>query len=181
MMPDWIITPCIEADLPAVVDLVNSAYRGGEGAQAGWTSEADYIDGQRTSLEDLTRELAGQPKPTLLLLRETPGGEMLACAMVEPHIEAGYGYIGMVTVKPGLQAGGIGRAMLEAAEDHVRKLGAIRARMTVVSIRDSLIGWYERRGYRLTGERKPFPYDDARFGVPRRPDLEFAVLEKTLA
>ncbi len=180
-MSNWTITPCIKVDLPAVVDLVNAAYRGADGGQAGWTSEASYIDGQRTSLEDLARELAGEPKPTLLILREILGGDILACAMVEPHVEAGYGYIGMVTVKPGLQAGGIGRAMLEAAEDHVRGLGVTRVQMTVVSIRDSLIAWYERRGYRLTSERKPFPYDDARFGVPRRPDLEFAVLEKRIA
>jgi ribosomal protein S18 acetylase RimI-like enzyme len=181
-MPEWIISPCDEADLPAIVDLVNSAYRGAS-AQAGWTTEADYIDGQRTSLEDLKQDLAAETGPVLLALRAAPGAEILACALVDRHLgEDGSqaGYIGMVTVKPGLQAGGVGRAMLQAAEDHARAEGAIRARMTVVSIRDTLIAWYERRGYHLTGERLPFPYDDARFGIPRRPGLEFAVLEKPL-
>jgi ribosomal protein S18 acetylase RimI-like enzyme len=181
-MPDWIIAPADSADLPAVVELVNSAYRG-VGSKAGWTTEADYIDGQRTSLADLTEDLRGDPTPTLLLLRETPGGEILACALVEPHVEpgaGGYGYIGMVTVKPGLQAGGLGRTMLQAAEDNARALGADRARMTVVHLRDSLIAWYERRGYRQTGERLPFPYDDPRFGLPRVLGLEFVVLEKPL-
>ena len=52
--------------------------------------------------------------------------------------------------------------------------------MTVIVQRPELIAWYERRGYALTGERRPFPYDDERFGDPRRTDLEFAVLEKRL-
>ena len=119
--------------------------------------------------------------PSLLVLRAEAGGEILACAMIERIVETGgrvVGYIGMVTVKPDLQAGGVGRVMLAAAEDHARAFGAARARMTVVSIRDTLIAWYERRGYHLTGETRPFPYGDDRFGVPRVPDLEFVVLEK---
>ena len=70
--------------------------------------------------------------------------------------------------------------ILAAAEDHALALGARRAEMTVVSIRDTLIAWYERRGWRLTGEVRPFPYNDPRFGVPRRPDLAFVVLDKPL-
>ncbi|QUD88200.1 GNAT family N-acetyltransferase [Phenylobacterium montanum] len=178
-MPDFVIAPATDADLPAVVELVNSAYRG-EGAEAGWTTEASYIDGQRTSLALLAEELAATPTPSLLLLRREAGGDILACAMVEPHIDEGYAYLGMITVKPGLQAGGVGRAMLEAAEAHAAALGARRTEMTVVHLRDTLIAWYERRGYRLTGARKPFPYDDARFGTPRVAGLEFVVLDKAL-
>ena len=181
-MPDWIISPYDAADLPAIVDLVNSAYRG-TSSQAGWTTEADYIDGQRTSLDDLKRDLAADTDPVLLALRQAPDSEILACALVERakgSDGAEVGYIGMVTVKPDLQAGGVGRVMLQAAEDYSRERGAVRARMTVVSIRNTLIAWYERRGYSLTGERRPFPYDDARFGVPRQAGLEFVVLEKPL-
>ena len=181
-MPDWLITPCVAEDLPAIVDLVNSAYRG-DSARGGWTTEADYVDGQRTSLDDLKADLAAPAKPTLLVLRRAAGDEILACVLVE-RIERPDGgssaYIGMVTVQPGLQAAGLGRTMLEAAEAHGLGWGADRARMTVVSIRDTLIAWYERRGYRRTGERQPFPYGDARFGVPRRPDLEFIILDKPL-
>jgi ribosomal protein S18 acetylase RimI-like enzyme len=181
-MTDWLITPHSPAELEAVVDLVNSAYRGG-GAKVGWAHESDYIDGQRTSLADLTAELAADPTPALLVLRREAGGDILACAMVERVFDPDgqvVGYIGMVTVRPDLQAGGVGRGMLEAAERHAVQLGATRARMTVVSIRDTLIAWYERRGYRLTGERRPFPYGDERFGVPRVQGLEFVVLEKAL-
>ena len=50
---------------------------------------------------------------------------------------------------------------------------------TIALPRDELIAWYERRGYRRTGVVKPFPYGDTRFGIPRRDDLRFEVLEKT--
>ena len=182
-MTDWLITPCRPEELPAIVELVNSAYRG-TSATVGWTTEADYIDGQRTSLQDLQEDLAAVSRPVLLTLRKSPDDSILACALVDRHQApdgAEIGYIGMVTVKPDIQAAGVGRAILEAAEAFAQEHGAVRARMTVVSIRDTLIAWYERRGYRLTGERLPFPYDDPRFGVPRQPGLEFAVLEKPLA
>jgi len=181
-MPDWLITPYDPCELGAIVALVNSAYRGGS-AKIGWAHESDYIDGQRTSVEDLAAELAAEPAPSLLVLRGDAGGEILACVMIERIVEAGgrvVGYIGMLTVKPDLQAGGVGRALLAASEDYARGFGADLARMTVVSIRDTLVAWYERRGYQLTGERRPFPYDDERFGVPRVQGLEFVVLEKGL-
>jgi ribosomal protein S18 acetylase RimI-like enzyme len=181
-MSEWLITNHAPADLEAVVALVNSAYRG-DSAKAGWTDESDYIDGRRTSLADLQVELAGPNRPELLVLRRAPGGAILACAMVERIAEADggvVGYIGMLTVQPDRQADGLGRVMLAAAERRAIAGGARRARMTVVSIRDTLIAWYQRRGYRLTGETRPFPYDDERFGVPRVPGLEFVVLEKPL-
>ena len=89
-------------------------------------------------------------------------------------------YLGMLTVAPAVQARGVGRVMLEAAEHRARQMGAQVIVMTVIFLRDSLISWYERRGYRKTGETKPFPYGDERFGLPHRPDLHFVVLEKAL-
>ena len=75
---------------------------------------------------------------------------------------------------------GIGRAMLEAAEAHARAQGGTSMQMTVISVRDTLIAWYQRRGYALTGETQPFPYDDERFGEPQRDDLAFVVMKKGL-
>jgi hypothetical protein len=108
-MADWLIAPAEEADLPAVVALVNSAYRG-DSSRAGWTTEADYLDGQRTSLKDLKADLAGPGPRTLLVLRREAGGEILACVLVEPMARPDglAAYIGMVTVKPTLQAEGRG-------------------------------------------------------------------------
>lgn len=179
-MSDWLITPHAPSDLEAIVDLVNSAYRG-DGAKAGWTHESDYIDGQRTSLSDLKADLASA---TLFVARQKAGGEILACVMIERATTSDgalAGYIGMLTVKPDLQATGLGRVMLEVAEDVCVGFGAGKAQMTVVSIRDALIAWYQRRGYRLTGETRPFPYGDERFGKPRVEGLTFVVLEKPLS
>jgi len=90
-------------------------------------------------------------------------------------------YLGSLTVDPAVQNEGLGRRLLTASEDWVRAQGGRDMKMTVVNVRDSLIAWYVRRGYHVTAETEPFPYDDARFGTPKRPDLQFAVLRKHLA
>jgi GNAT superfamily N-acetyltransferase len=170
--------PATAADLPAIADLVNSAYRG-EISRQGWTTEADYLDGQRTDAAILARDLAETGGAVVLTLREAPGGDLLGTVWLEPA-EAGVWYLGMLTVRPDIQDRQLGRTLLAGAEAHAAGLGAMRVRMTVVGVRDTLIAWYERRGYALTGERRPFPYGDERFGQPRREDLDFVVLEKAL-
>ncbi|MFC3069699.1 GNAT family N-acetyltransferase [Phenylobacterium soli] len=171
--------PAAAEELPAVAALVNSAYRGDTSRQ-GWTTEADYIDGQRTDAEALAADLAATPGARLLTLRDAPGGELLGTVWLEPVDEGETWYLGMLTVRPDIQDRQLGRWLLEAAEAYAAQAGARRIRMTVVSIRDTLIAWYQRRGYALTGETRPFPYEDERFGQPKRPDLRFVVLEKAL-
>jgi len=173
-----IFAPAAESEFPAVVALVNSAYRG-EGAQAGWTTEAGYIDGQRIDLDSLRQDLAEAPKAVLLTLRDEDGGPLLGCVWLEPDAEAQDAwYLGMLTIRPDLQDRQLGRALLAHGEAYARDRGARRVRMTVVHLRDTLIAWYQRRGYALTGETKPFPVGE-RFGRPQRA-LEFVVLEKAL-
>jgi ribosomal protein S18 acetylase RimI-like enzyme len=177
---DCKVSECEPTDLVEVARLVNAAYRG-EGGKAGWTSEAELIGGQRTSAEALREELAGSSDVSISLLRDA--NELLACVRLERTIGSGGERvlnIGMLAVRPRAQGSGIGRALLNHAEAAAYADGTRVARMTVVSIREELIAWYERRGYRRTGETQRFPYEDARFGSPVRPDLEFAVLEKTL-
>ena len=178
-----IFAPATEPELPAIVALVNSAYRG-QGAQAGWTTEAGYIDGQRIDLESLKEDLAAASDAVLLTLRDAADGPLLGCVWLEldsdaPPNDAKDGeawYLGMLTIRPDLQDRRLGAALLAHAEAHAAGLGARRVRMTVVHLRDTLIAWYQRRGYALTGERKPFPVGE-RFGKPRQA-LEFVVLEK---
>ena len=173
-----IFAPATEPEFPALVALVNSAYRG-QGAQAGWTTEAGYIDGQRIDLDSLRQDLADAPDALLLTLRDEPDGPLLGCVWLEPDSDIPNGeawYLGMLTIRPDLQDRKLGAALLARAEAHAVSLGARRIRMTVVHLRDTLIAWYQRRGYALTGERKPFPVGE-RFGKPQRA-LEFVVLEK---
>lgn len=172
------LTPASDHELEAVAALVNSAYRAPAG-EAGWTHEADYIDGPRTDAQALRHELAASPGAAILVLREEAEASPTACVWLEPKA-GGVWYLGMLSVRPDAQDRRLGRAVLEAAEAHAAARGARVMRMQVVGIRDSLIAWYERRGYVLTGETSPFPYDDQRFGAPRRDDLAFVTLEKPL-
>lgn len=169
-------------DVDAIVALVTSAYRG-DASRAGWTTEADFLDGNRIDADvlrvDIERPrsrvvLAGHVEPAA---HGQPG--LLACAHVAD--EGGHGYFGMFSVVPGLQGGGIGKALLAECERIARDDWQLPdMRMTVIDIRDELIAFYERRGYRRTGVYKPFPHGDERFGIPRRDDLRFEVLEKAL-
>lgn len=163
-------------DVPAIVRLVESAYRG-EASRVGWTTEADVLDGQRIDPEGVLEAIARPDSQVLLAEREGDG--LVACCHVEKR--RGDGYFGMFAVRPSAQGDGIGRQVLAEAERIAReRWGCSRMRMTVIDLRDELIAWYERRGYRRTGEHAPFPYGDERFGIPRRDDLRFEWLEKPL-
>ena len=172
------VRPAETPDLPQVVALMNIAYRG-TAAQAGWTSEESYIDGDRTSEAALTVQLATQPDGFLLVTPAEHHNSIVGCVWLEPLTEKIW-YLGSLTVDPTLQNAGVGRKLLESAEQWAIDRGALKMQMTVINIRDTLIAWYERRGYTLTGEVRPFPYGDNRFGDPRRNDLAFVVLEKIL-
>jgi ribosomal protein S18 acetylase RimI-like enzyme len=169
--------PATEADLAAIAELVNAAYRGDD---AGWTSEGAYMGGSRTDAGTLRRDLAANPDAQLLTLRDGPDAPLLGCVWLEPAGGEAW-YLGMLTVRTDLQDRRLGRDLLLAAETVIAGRGARRVRMTVINVRTELIAWYERRGYARTGEILPFPYEDCPFGVPRRPDLSFVVLARTLA
>jgi len=164
-----------DGDLEDVAALVNSAYRG-ESSRRGWTTEADYLDGQRTDVKALREDLFASPGAVMLLYRDA--GALHGCVWLEPKQE-GVWYLGMLTVRPDLQDRHLGRQILLAAEAFARGRGARRMYMHVVSIRDTLIAWYGRCGYVPTGETHPFP-TGTRFGIAKRDDLEFVVLEKPL-
>lgn len=179
-MSDLIFRAASAADIDAIVALVESAYRGDVSKQ-GWTTEADFLGGRRTGADDVIACLERERSRIVLAERD---GQLLACAHVaegQTVQERGAGYFGMFSVKPDLQGGGIGKHVLAECERIARDEWRLPAmRMTVIDIRDELIAFYERRGYRRTGIKKPFPYGDARFGLPTRDDLRFEILEKEL-
>ncbi|MDG2525532.1 GNAT family N-acetyltransferase [Stenotrophomonas sp. HITSZ_GD] len=163
------------ADIDALVALVTSAYRG-DASRVGWTTEADLLDGTRIDPDILRQDILRDRSLVLLAERD---GELIACAHISDEGDAGY--FGMFSVSPTLQGSGVGKQLMREAERIVREQwGHALMRMTVIDVRAELIAFYERRGYRRTGVIKPFPYGDARFGIPLRDDLRFEVLEKTL-
>lgn len=165
------------ADVPKLQPLVHHAYRG-ERARVGWTHEADLLDAARID-EDILAESVGDPAQVIILAEDA--GELIGCVHVTDK-GGGLSYLGMLTVAAPLQARGLGRRLIVEAETLAReRFAATRMEMTVIVQRDELIEWYQRRGYVLTGERRPFPATDPRFGIPRRSDLAFVVLEKALA
>jgi len=175
-MTGFAVREAAAADAPALVALVNSAYRG-DSSKAGWTTEADLLDGQRTDVEWLA-EMIDTPG-SVILMHELD--QLLAgCAHLKRTGDECY--LGLLTVRPTLQSGGIGRQLLDAAEQWASEHWASRSvHMTVIVQRAELIAWYERRGYVRTGERQPFPYGNERFGLPRRADLAFEVLRKRIS
>ncbi len=160
-------------DVPELNILVNSAYRG-ESSKKGWTTEEHLLGGIRTDEEDLSELLK---KENVTILKYTELGKIIGSVYLER--QADKLYLGMLTVSPELQGGGIGKKLMQAAEDLAKENNIPKVSMTVISVRKELIKYYERRGYKNTGETKPFPMNDPKFGLPKQ-DLEFIVMEKEL-
>jgi len=160
-------------DIPQLLKLINRAYRG-EDAKKGWTHEAELIDGDiRTDDTSLKQVIQ---TPGAVILKYEQEGQTVGCVYLQKKGDRLY--LGMLSVSPEIQAQGIGKKLLKAADEHAKKNNCSVIEMTVISVRHELIAWYERNGYHKTSKREPFP-NDGRFGNPRQ-DLEFVYLEKTV-
>jgi GNAT superfamily N-acetyltransferase len=170
------IRAAVLTDLDPLLALIHGAYRG-DSARRGWTHEADLLDGQRTDADALRSALAS---PAERILVAQAGDRLLGCVQVSDR-SGGTAYVGLLSVDPEHQARSLGRQLLTAAESAAAtEFAASRIEMTVIRLRSELIAYYQRRGYALTGEDRPFPSADPRFGLPRRADLSFVVMAKTL-
>ncbi len=168
------ITQATIADAAELSALINSAYRG-ETSKKGWTTEADLLEGTRTSEEELISIIASSNHYLLKFIRdEKIIGSVLLIAKKEVL------YLGMLTVSPELQNSGIGKQLLQAAEQLAQQLELSRIQMTVIGIRKELLAWYIRNGYEDTGMREPFPFGEGDKALTSEP-LDFIVLEKKLS
>jgi ribosomal protein S18 acetylase RimI-like enzyme len=159
-------------DAQAITDLVNSAYRG-ETSKQGWTTEADLLDGLRTTVQEIQQLITGEDSFLLLCFR----GAMLAGSV---HVEkqGAQAYIGMFVVRPDIQGAGIGKHLLKEAETRARKAWQVNSYvMVVITSRHELIAFYERRGYRRTGEQSEFPVNPDLW-MPKVSGLKMERLEK---
>lgn len=169
---DWTLRAGTAADVPAIRALLESAYRG-DSARAGWTHESDLLTGDRTSEAEVAGIVAA---PHQHFIVAEGRGQVIGCVAVT-DLGAGKAYLGMLAVSPTLQAGGLGRALIAAAEAEARRIFAAGAmEMTVIGKRPELIAWYQRRGYQPTGEIRPFHYD-----APEAADITLVVLERAIA
>ena len=163
-------------DTEKIVDLVNSAYRG-ESSKKGWTTEADLLGGQRTDSREI-QEFVQTPNSQMILC-ESKSNELLGCVLLKKNGHRCY--FGMFAVKPTTQGQGLGKSFIAYSEEFARKeLDCNQMYMTVITLREELIAWYERRGYKRTGEIEKFPYGNERAGIPRRDNIELEVLVKEL-
>lgn len=180
---DYLFSEATEDEAGSICSLVNSAYRG-ESSKRGWTTEAELLGGQRVDVDGLL-ETIRSPYRSILLLKAQVTNQIVACVSLDYSREACDGrdracYLGMLTVDPGLQAGGLGKRLMKDAENTARARGAEAMLISVIQLRTELIEWYRRHGYKPAGKTKPFPYGDQRFGEPKRRDLHFEVFEKRL-
>ena len=168
------ISAAQKEDIPALVQLLNRAYRGEE-SKKGWTTEADMVAGDLRTDEENMKELMELPD-VIFLKYINDNNEIEGCVFL--HKRHGKLYLGMLSVSPAIQAKGIGKQLMAAAELYAKEQGCPAVFMRVISIRDELIAWYERQGYFRTGEIQPF--DDSKFGTAKQP-IEFIVLQKDLS
>lgn len=167
------ITTATTTDIPSLNNLINSAYRG-ETSKKGWTTEEHLLGGTRTDEANLSELLL---KENATILKYTENNQIIGSVYLEKQDEKLY--LGMLTVSPELQGGGIGKKLMQAAENFAQKAQLKKISMTVISVRKELIEYYERRGYKNTGETKPFSMNDPKFGLPKQ-DLEFIIMEKEI-
>lgn len=161
-------------DIAAIRDLLNSAYRG-EASKKGWTSESHLIAGNTRATDATVQEVMTRQGSVFLKYTDPQQG-LIGCVNLQQQ-DRGI-YLGMFSVSPVLQGGGVGKKLLAAAEEYAKKLGCAVIFMSVISVRDELINWYKRHGYADTGERKPFE-ETEESGKHLQP-LEFMILEKKM-
>jgi GNAT superfamily N-acetyltransferase len=144
------------SDASAIAQLVNSAYRG-EASRKGWTTEADLLDGLRTTTADVAQIIKREDAFVLLGILNN---EIVATISCEWQAIAGNNtaHFGMIVVKPTLQNKGYGKKIIQAAEALTRReWRVVGFHMAVISLRHELIMFYEKLGYERTGEFKDFP------------------------
>jgi ribosomal protein S18 acetylase RimI-like enzyme len=165
----------VASDAGNLVELIKSAYRG-DASRSGWTSEADFVEGDRIDTDQVLSVIDSDDSCFLTLER---AGEIVGCCHIQDRGE-GTTYFGTFSVRPTLQGKGFGDRLLGEAEREASvAYAATELEIAVLGQQERLIEWYERRAFRRTGDTRPFP-SDGKFARPLRSDLYFVVLKKNL-
>lgn len=152
------------SDIPSLVKLINQSYREQQGRS--WTTEVEFVKGQRISHEQLEQQL--ELSNSLLIVAETDSSKIVAC--IGLNFQDNNVEIGTFCTDPHIQNMKVGRCVLEYAEQFaLQKAPELdSAVMYVLDVRSELIAYYERRGYVKTGNEEPYPID-ADVGMPLIP------------
>ena len=173
-MPALVFRQALSAEAGPVAVLINRAYRG-DASRLGWTTEADLLDGLRTSDDEIARLIASKQAMILLCLR---GDVLLGSVCLEQRGE--YVHLGMFVVEPVQQNRGVGKQLLAYAEQAAQQQWqAHKMAMAVITYRHELIAFYERRGYCRTGIYRKFPVSPEMW-QPKVHGLQLEILEKPL-
>lgn len=150
-----IATPADAANITAII---NAAFR---------IAEEFFIDGNRITQAEVEKLLA----KGAFLLAET-GDQLDGCVYVELRGERSY--LGLLSVDPGRQQGGLGSLLMNAAESYCRERGSHFMDILIVNLREELPAFYRKRGYVENG-MTPFPED-----VETKIPCHFITMEKYL-
>jgi len=181
-----------DADVPALSKLINLCYRGGEaGTESelqGWTSEVGLVSGLRIQTNDL---LTFIHRPDVHFFCIKNHAAIIACfsltlkstqalSSIAPDTQSICEF-GSFAVHPSYQAQGLGKQLLSLAEAFARnQFHCTLMQMQVLSPREDLIAYYQRRGYQLTSAHAPFP-KHLPVGTPIQDDLNLVMMEKDLS
>lgn len=121
-------------DRPQIAAVVNAAF-----------AIEKFLVGPRTDEDQLTRMM----QKGLFLLARDSAGNLLASVYVE--VRGSRGYLGMLAVDPSHQGQGLGRIMVEAAENFCRDQGCASMDLTTLNLRPELPPFYRKLGYEETG------------------------------
>jgi GNAT superfamily N-acetyltransferase len=145
------------ADAEALARLINSAFR----------VEQPFIEGDRINPDGVR---AYMEKGKFLLAEDAEG--LTGCVYVELHGDRGY--LGLLGVEPQRQGTGLGRKLMDAAENFFRQAGCVAVDLRIVSARAPLPSFYRHLGYLETGTA-PFAPD-----VPAKVPWHYILMSKTI-
>jgi ribosomal protein S18 acetylase RimI-like enzyme len=162
-------------DAPRLQNLVQSAFRS-EDSRPDWTADMKLGASYSISVEEIKDQIT-KPDSATLLAFDANDVLVASVAMLK---RGDLARLANLVVDPNQQQGGIGRRVLEYAEDYGRReWGVNRFGLNALSTREELILWYARRGYQKTGEVSTFPLEKFR-DLDLPDDLCFIEMEKTL-
>ena len=121
-------------DVLALTQLINAAFR----------VEEPFIEGERIDPQGVR---AYMEKGEFLVAEDSAG--VFGCVCVE--LRGDRGYLGLLGVEPSRQGTGVGRKLMEAAENYFREAGCRAIDLRVISPRTPLPAFYQHLGYRETG------------------------------